>query len=172
MYRQLILLNLWKLVKTCPGTIVHRHRTYPTPDGIAERPVRRVKEGTSTALVQSRLDEQCCVAAMDCYCCVRNIQDLLADWKILYERRFSEHFTGPIKQYGAKMSLIPELRKTKRGSINLARKCFQAVLREVRHMREGSWKGDILVADAEASQEHHASEVYAKRINAKEVLVV
>ena len=33
-------------------------------------------------------------------------------------------------------------------------------------------KGDILVADAEELREHHVQEVYEKRINAKEVIVV
>ena len=35
-----------------------------------------------------------------------------------------------------------------------------------------SWKRDILVAYAQESQEHHAPEVYVKRISAKEVLVL
>ena len=34
----------------------------------------------------------------------------------------------------------------------------------------GIWKGDILVADIEELEEMDASEIYAKRINAKEVL--
>ena len=36
----------------------------------------------------------------------------------------------------------------------------------------GRWKRDILVAGAEELQEHGAPEVYVKRINAKEVIVV
>ena len=39
-------------------------------------------------------------------------------------------------------------------------------------MRGGSCKRDILVADAEELQENVAAEVYVKRINVKEVIVV
>ena len=34
----------------------------------------------------------------------------------------------------------------------------------------GIWKGDILVADIEELEQMDASEIYAKRFNAKEVL--
>ena len=33
---------------------------------------------------------------MECYCYLRNIQDLLSDGKPLYERRFGEPFKGPV----------------------------------------------------------------------------
>ena len=38
------------------------------------------------------------------------------------------------------------------------------------YTREGVWKGDILVADIEDLEEMDASEVHARRLNAKEVL--
>ena len=62
----------------------HRSET----NGIAERAVRRVKEGTSAVLLQSGLDEKWWADSTECYCNVRNIQDLLSDGKSPYERRF------------------------------------------------------------------------------------
>ena len=58
----------------------------PTPhrsetNGIAERAVRRVKEGTSAVLLQSGLGNEWWAASMECYCHLRNIQDLLSDGK-------------------------------------------------------------------------------------------
>ena len=38
------------------------------------------------------------------------------------------------------------------------------------YTREGIWKGDIVVADIEESEEMDASELYARKFNAKEVL--
>ena len=70
----------------------HRSET----NGIAERAVRRVKEGTSAVLLQSGLDEKWCADSMECCTCLRNIQDLLSDGKTPYERRFGEPFKGPI----------------------------------------------------------------------------
>ena len=58
----------------------------PTPhkletSGIAERAVRRIKAGTSAVLLQSGLDEKWSADSMECYCYLRNIQDLLSDEK-------------------------------------------------------------------------------------------
>ena len=54
----------------------HRSET----NGIAERAVRRVKEGTSAVLFWW-------ADSMECYTYLRNVQDLLSDGKTLYERR-------------------------------------------------------------------------------------
>ena len=68
----------------------HRSET----NGIAERAVRRVKEGTSAVLLQSGLDEKWWADSMECYCYLRNMQDLLSDGKTPYERRFGVPFNG------------------------------------------------------------------------------
>ena len=59
---------------------------------IAERAVRRIKEGTSSVLLQSGLDEKWWADSMECYCNLRNIQDLRTDGKTPYERRFGMPF--------------------------------------------------------------------------------
>ena len=75
----------------------HRSET----NGIAERAVRRVKEGTSAVLLQSGLDEKWWADSRDCYTYLRNIQDLVSDGKTPYERRFGEPFEGPIIPFGS-----------------------------------------------------------------------
>ena len=55
----------------------HRSETH----GIAERAVRRVKEGTSAVLLQSGLGNEWWADSLECYCYLRNIQDLLFDGK-------------------------------------------------------------------------------------------
>ena len=75
----------------------HRSET----NGIAERAVRRVKEGTSAVLLQSGLDEKWWADSMECYTYLRNIQDLLSDGKTPHERRFGEPFKGPIIPFGS-----------------------------------------------------------------------
>ena len=55
----------------------HRSET----NGIAERTVRRVREGTSAVLLQSGLDNEWWADSMWRYCYLRNIQDLLSDGK-------------------------------------------------------------------------------------------
>ena len=62
----------------------HRSET----NGIAERAVRRMSEGTPVVLLQSGLDEKWWADSMECYFYLRNIQDLSSDGKTPYERRF------------------------------------------------------------------------------------
>ena len=92
--------NLAKPVKIFPGIILRRHHRLET-NGIAERAVRRVKEGTSAVLLQSGLDEKWWANSMECYTNLRNIQDLLSDGKTPYERRFGIPFNGPVIPFGA-----------------------------------------------------------------------
>ena len=61
----------------------HRSET----NGIAERAVRRVKEGTSAVLLQSGLNESWWADSMECDTHLRNVTDLLSDGKTPYERR-------------------------------------------------------------------------------------
>ena len=51
----------------------HRSET----SGIAERAVRRVKEGTSAVLLQSGLGDEWWADSMEYWCSLRNIQDLV-----------------------------------------------------------------------------------------------
>ena len=66
----------------------HRSET----NGIAERAVRRVKEGTSAVLLQSGLNESWWADSTECYTYLRNVTDLLSDGKTPYERRFGQPF--------------------------------------------------------------------------------
>ena len=75
----------------------HRSET----NGIAERAVRRVKEGSSAVLLQSGLNESWWAHSMECYTYLRNVTDLLSDGKTPYERRFGQPFKGPIIPFGS-----------------------------------------------------------------------
>ena len=81
----------------------HRSET----NGIAERAVRRVKEGTSAVLLQSGLNESWWADSMECYTYLRNVTDLLSDGKTPYERRFGQPFKGPIIPFGSLFEYHP-----------------------------------------------------------------
>ena len=87
------------IVKIFPGILVRQHRT--ETNGITERAVRRVKEGTFAVFLPSGLDKEWWADSMQCYCYLRNIQDLLLDGKTPYERRFGEPCKEPIVPFGA-----------------------------------------------------------------------
>ena len=75
----------------------HRSET----NGIAERAVRRVKEGTFAVLLQSGLNESWWADSMECYTYLRNVTDLLSDGKTPCKRRFGQPFKGPITPFGS-----------------------------------------------------------------------
>ena len=76
----------------------HRSET----NGIAERAVRRVKEGTSAVLLQSGLDEQWWADSW-------NATSICETFKIscLMGRRFSQPFKGPIVPFGSLVEYQP-----------------------------------------------------------------
>ena len=65
----------------------HRSET----NGIAERAVRRVKEGTSAVLLHSGLNESWWADSMECYTYLGNVTDLLSDGKTPDEGRLGNH---------------------------------------------------------------------------------
>ena len=87
----------------------HRSETH----GIAERAVRRGKEGTSVVLLQSGLDNEWWADSMECYTYLRNVTDLLSDGKTPYERRFGKPFKGPITPFGSLVEYHPITAKDK-----------------------------------------------------------
>ena len=100
----------------------HRSET----NGIAERAVRRVKEGTSAVLLQSGLDENWWADSMECFTFLRNIQDLMSDGKTPYERKdvLENHLKDRSFRLVHWLSITLFLRKTSQESINLERKSY------------------------------------------------
>ena len=98
----------------------HRSET----NSIAERAVRRVKEGTSAVSLQSGLNESWWADSMECYTYQRNVTDSLSDGKTPCERRFGQPFKGPIIPLGHWLRITTFLRKTSQESINLERKSY------------------------------------------------
>ena len=62
------------------------------------RAVRRVKEGTVVALVQSGLQEECWHCAMERCCYLRIVHDKMADDKTAFEKRYGQKFDGPTQR--------------------------------------------------------------------------
>ena len=98
--------NSAKLVKISPGIIARLHHTDQRQMGFV-RVVRRVKEGTSAVLLQSGLNENWCADSMECYTYLRNVTDLLSDWKTPYERRFGQPFKGTIIPFDSLVEYHP-----------------------------------------------------------------
>ena len=74
---------------------------------IAERAVRRVKEGTSAVFLQSGLNEIWWADSMECDTYLRNVTDLLSDGKTPYEIRLEQPFKEPIIPFGSLVEYYP-----------------------------------------------------------------
>ena len=141
----------------------HRSET----NGIAERAVRSVKEGTSAVLLQSGLDENWWADSMECYTYLRNVTDLLSDRKTPCERRFGQPFKGPIIPFGLVVEYDPVTAKDQSRIHQFGKKVLPGLSLGYALYARRIWKGDIMVADIATMD---ASEIYAKRLNAKEVI--
>ena len=144
----------------------HRSET----NGIAERAVRRVKDGTSAVLLQSGLNESWWADSMECYTYLRNVADLLSVGKTPYERRFGQPFKGPIIPFGSLVEYHPITAKDQSRIHQFGKKVLPGLFLGYALYAGGIWKGDVLVADLEELQTMDASEIYSKRLNAKEVI--
>ena len=92
--------------------VLSRNHRFSTPhrsetNDIAERAVRRVKEGTAAVLLQSGLDEKWWSDSLECKCYLRNVLDLMADGTTPCEVRFGEPFKGPMIPCGAMVEYHP-----------------------------------------------------------------
>ena len=139
-------------------------------DGISERSVSRVKEGTSAVLLQSGLHERWWAASMECYTDLRNVTDLSPDEKTPYERRFGQPFKGPIIPFGSLVEYHPVTAKDQSRIHQFGKKVLPGLFLGYALYAVIIWKGDVLVADLEELETMDASEIYSKRLNAKEVI--
>ena len=140
-------------------------------NGMAERAIPRVREETSAVLLRSGLDDKWWSNSMECHCYLRNVQDLVTDGKTPYERRFQESFQGSIIPCGALVEYLPNSERDKARIHQVGKKVLPGISLEFALIAGGIWKGDILIVDIEELEKLDASEIYPRRLNAKEVLI-
>ena len=101
---------------------------------------------------------------------IRNVQDLLSNEKTPYDRRFGEPFKGSIIPFGSLVEYYPISAKDQSRNHQFGKKVLPGLFLGYALYAGGIWKGDILVADIEELETMDASEIYSKRLNAKEVM--
>ena len=144
----------------------HRSETH----GIAERAVRRVKEGTYAVLLHSGLNESWWADSMEGYTYLRNVTDLLSDGKTPHERRFGQPLKGPIIPFGSLVEYHTISAKDQSRIHQFGKKVLHGLFLGYALYAGGIWNGNVLVADLEELETMDASEIYSKRLSAKEVI--
>ena len=107
---------------------------------------------------------------MECFCYLRNVTDLLSDGKTPYEKRFGQPLKGPIIPFGSLVEYYPFTAKDQSRILQFGKKVLPGLFLGYALYAGGIWKGDVLVADLEELETMDASEIYSKRLNAKEVI--
>ena len=107
---------------------------------------------------------------MECYTYPRNVTDLLSDGKTPYERRFGKPFKGPIIPFGSLVEYYPVTSKDQSIVHQFGKKVLLGLFLGYALYAGGIWKGDVLIDDLEELETMDASEIYSKRLNAKEVI--
>ena len=131
--------------------------------------MRRINEGTSAVLLQSGLDEKWWACSMECYCYLRNIQDLLSDGKTPHERQFGERFKGPITPFGSMIEYHPVSAKDLSSLHQFGNKVLPEIfLGHVLYAGEFG-KETFWSQTFEELERMDAPEIHAGRLNAKEV---
>ena len=108
--------------------------------------------------------------SMECYTYLRNVTDLLSDGKTPYERRFGQPFNGPIIPFGSLVEYHTITAKDQSRIYQFGKKVLPGLFLGYALYSGGIWKGDVMVADLEELETMDASEIYSKRLNAKEVI--
>ena len=107
---------------------------------------------------------------MECYTYLRNVTDLLSDGKTPCERRFGQPTKGPIISFGSLVQYDPIIAKDQSRIHQFGKKVLPGLFLGYALYVGGIWKGDVLVSDLEELETMDASDIYSKRLNAKEVI--
>ena len=108
---------MWKMFPSL-SRFTTKHDTSTPPrsgtNGVAERAVRSVKEGTAFALLKSGVLEVWWDSAMECCGCLHNHRKM-ADSKTAFETRFGKKIVGPSIPFGTLVQYIPMVAKKTSG---------------------------------------------------------
>ena len=164
-------------MKNYHGIIQQVHLIDLTQNGIAERAVRQVKEGTSAVLLQSGLNEKWWSDSMECYYHLQDVQDLLVGgksqiWTKIWGIIQSTNYTIWCSDW-----ISPKLQERQSKNSSMWKKLLRNVswLCFIRGefgkkifwlLSSKNWKKRWSM-----KQGISASEIHLRRLNAKEVLI-
>ena len=149
--------NSLELLKSCEDLSWTPRRS--ETKGIAERAVRRIKEGTSAVLLPSGLDEN---GGLLLWFAVGLCEMSKTSWEM------GQHLmNGDPANHS---NDHPISAKDQSRLHLLGKKVLPGIFLGCASIAGGIWKGDTLVTDMEELENMNASEIHPQRINAKEVL--
>ena len=91
-------------------------------------------------------------------------------WEDAYERRFGKPFKRTYCPFGSLVEYHLITAKDQSRIHQFGKKVLPGLFLGYALYAGGIWKGDVLIADLEELETMDASEIYSKRLNAKEVI--
>ena len=107
---------------------------------------------------------------MECYTYLRNVTDLLSDGRRPMKNVLGNHLKDLLFHLVHWLSYHPFIAKDQSRIHQFGKKVLPGLFLGYTLYAGGIWKGDVLVADLEELETMDASEIYSKRLNAKEVI--
>jgi len=149
----------------------HRSET----NGMAERQVRNVVEGTKSTLVQSGFHEDWWSYAVYAFCFLHCVVDQVVGTQgqqagTPYFQRFGENFAGPIIPMGAEVTYIPQSKQDKARLHPLGRSTLRGIFLGYKQQAGGGWSQDVDIIDwEEIDTAEHKARVYPRTCHYKEI---
>ena len=84
---------------------------------------------------------------------------------------FVQPFKGPIIPFGSLVEYQPFTAKDQSRIHQFGKKVLPGLILGYALYAGGIWKGDVLIADLEELETMDASEIYSKRLSAKEMII-
>ncbi len=126
----------------------------PETNGVAERAVRRVCEGTRAVLLQSGLPHRWWTEAAKCYCVLRNVCEPATTTNATtpYQLRRNTDFKGKTIPFGALIQYKPSSKVEVKLLSKFGSKMLPVIFVGYHLHSGGRWSGDYLLVDAAAYQ--------------------
>lgn len=145
----------------------------PQTNGVAERAVRRVKEGTIVQILQSGFNEEWWHKAVTVYCFLRNITDKIVGGQTPWFKRFGKDFDGPRIPMGAEIKYKPISKNDLKRTHKFGDKRLRGIFVGYKQRHGGGWTGELEIVDwDEVQNAEFASEITVKTFKAPEIEVV
>ena len=147
------------------GWIHQRSTPYrPQTNGVAERNVQRIVQGTRAVLQQSGMDHCWWPEASECYCFLHNVADTLRDEKTPHELRHGHNFLGMKIPFGSLISFKPSGPSAKKIP-KFAPRTVEGLFMGYHLHAGGKWSGDYYVISRTSYEEKDAErDIYLKRV--------
>ena len=108
---------------------------------------------------------------MECYCYLRNVQDLLSDGTTLTNGAWENHSVGQQHPFGSMVGHHPISAEDQVRLHHFGEKLLLGVFLGDALYAGGIWQGGILVADVQELSILDTSEIHARRLSARKVLM-